>query len=333
MVKMDINVACSEIFHSETYKQWLQNSGEEYTEYRRQWSDNPQRNIVNLFPLHISFESTNACNLECVFCSRTIKKKEGMLGPVNIMPIELFKRVVDEGVEKGLKAIKLNAGDTEPLLVNDLPERIAYAKKAGVLEVMFNTNATLLDEEKSRDIIESGLDKLLISFDSPSKEKYEQVRIGANYDDVRNNILDFCRMKKERGSMKPFVGIQMVKMKNNMEEIETFYNMFKEHVDIVKIGDYNNQQGLNPDDLWAVKKDEISTFACSQLWQRLHIRVDGTVIPCCGDVTNKLALGNVNNSDVESLWTGVKLNKYRQVHLDGKWINIEACRNCGLPYV
>lgn len=84
-------------------------------------------------------------------------------------------------------------------------------------------------------------------------------------------------MKRKIGREKPFVGIQMVKMKDNFQDIEIFFNMFKEYV--------------------------------------------------------KLALGNANNSDIESLWNGEKLNAYRQMHLGGAWREIEACRTCGMPYV
>lgn len=257
MVRMEINVASNKIYHSEQYAAWLRNAGEEYKEYRRQWMENPKNNVVNSFPLYVSFESTNACNLECVFCSRTIKKKEGLLGPTNVTPMELFKKVTDEGVEKGLKAVKLNTGDTEPLLVKNLSERISYAKEAGVLEVMFNTNAALLSEEKAMEILNSGLNKILISFDSPEKEKYEKVRVGANYDNVLGNVFRFCDIKKEMGLKTPFVGIQMVKMKDNTHEVEMFFNMFKDHVDIIKIGDYNNQQELNAENLWVEKKHNI----------------------------------------------------------------------------
>ena len=40
---------------------------------------------------------------------------------------------------------------------------IKYAKEAGVVDVMFNTNASLLTEKKSREIILSGVDKIFFS--------------------------------------------------------------------------------------------------------------------------------------------------------------------------
>ncbi|MDA9101230.1 SPASM domain-containing protein, partial [Omnitrophica bacterium] len=63
-----------------------------------------------------------------------------------------------------------------------------------------------------------------------------------------------------------------------------------------------------------------------------QIRVDGTVIPCCGDVQNRLALGKAQDSTIQDLWHSDQLNRYRELHQQGRWQEIEACRKCGLPY-
>ena len=333
MVRMGINVASREIYHSPIYLDMLESADEAYLNYRRQWHLNPPSNTVNAFPLHVSFESTNNCNLRCIFCTRTTKDAKGQLGPTKIMEFGLFKKVIEEGSPKGLKAIKLNTGDTEPLLVPDVAERIAFAKGAGLLDVMINTNGTLLTEKRAHEILHSGLDKLFISFDAPDKETYEKIRVGANYERVVENIFRFCEMKKNSGRPKPFVGIQMVKMKHTANLIQKFINMFKDHVDIIKIGDYNNQQNLNKMDLWVSRVDSPAEFACSQLWQRLQIRVDGKVIPCCGDVNNELVLGNANDTDIEELWSGDELQRLRRLHLAGRWKEIGTCRRCGLPRI
>ena len=59
-----------------------------------------------------------------------------------------------------------------------LPEIIDYAKKNGVLETIINTNATKLNLEMSKKIIDSGLDLMIYSFDGGSKKSYEKMRPG-----------------------------------------------------------------------------------------------------------------------------------------------------------
>ncbi len=67
----------------------------------------------------------------------------------------------------------------------------------GILEVMFNTNATLLTEKKSRQLINAGIDKISCSIDGYTKEFYEKIKpvkvdyidtpMGAGFD-ISSNI-------------------------------------------------------------------------------------------------------------------------------------------------
>src|SRR3989338_4723031 len=55
------------------------------------------------FPIHIDFETIFGCNLQCIMCTHAHKK----LFPSRkrLMDIELFKKVIDEGVPYGLSSI------------------------------------------------------------------------------------------------------------------------------------------------------------------------------------------------------------------------------------
>ena len=55
---------------------------------------------------------------------------------------------------------------------------------------------------------------------------------------------------------------------------------------------------------------------------------DGTATVCCIDVEGNLAIGNVKETSIKSLWNGPKLNAYRKIHLAKKLDSIEACKNC-----
>ena len=85
---------------------------------------------------------------------------------------------------------------------------IKYAKDAGVCDVMFNTNASLLTEKKAVEIIESGLDKLFFSFDSPYGEEFNKIRVKGDYDQVLNNIKNFMRIKREMKSDTPLTRVK-----------------------------------------------------------------------------------------------------------------------------
>jgi radical SAM protein with 4Fe4S-binding SPASM domain len=323
-----ININYHEFYKSERYLAVERDFEEAYREYRRHWHENPKQGIVAPFPLHLSLETTNLCNLHCPMCARTLKAKQGLLDSPQFMNYDLFTQIIDEGSERGLKAIKLNAGDSEPLMAKDISERIRYAKDSGILEVMINTNATLLTKKTSRELIEAGLDRLLVSFDSPNKKKYEEIRVGASFDKVVTNLRNFVKIRGDR--QRPVLRLSMVKMKDNQNEIKAFEDMWRGTADILAVLDYQNPQGMDDSSRAAYEPRLRPNFICSQLWQRLQVRVDGTVTPCCGDYLNELKLGNAKNERIVDLWMGQKLNRLRKLHRSGRFSEIPTCRSCGL---
>ena len=89
----------------------------------------------------------------------------------------------------------------EPLLHPKVKELIQYAKESGIIEVIINTNGTNLNTKKANELIDSGLDQLIYSFDGGTKETYEKMRPGRfkknNFEDVFNNIKNFYEIKKK----------------------------------------------------------------------------------------------------------------------------------------
>ena len=75
---------------------------------------------------------------------------------------------------------------------------ILYAKQKSVLEDLINTNAVSLTEKKSTEIIESGLDVMIYSFDGGSKKTYEKMRPGRfidnKFEKVYGNIKRFSEI-------------------------------------------------------------------------------------------------------------------------------------------
>ena len=150
-------------------------------------------------PVIYNIETTNACNMTCKMCPRTIQMKEGVgYLPENDaeFPMDLYKKIIDEGAENGLCSIKFQYLG-EPLADSHIVERIKYAKDKGILDTMFNTNATYLTEEMSHKLLEAGVDDIFFSVDSIIPEKYNKIRIGADYHDVVENIKNFMKIKKE----------------------------------------------------------------------------------------------------------------------------------------
>ncbi|MBN2517363.1 MAG: radical SAM protein [Candidatus Altiarchaeota archaeon] len=293
-----------------------------YREYRRKWAENPKKGIVGDFPIHLDLEGNTNCNLKCFMCFQSFDppKKE-------VMDMALFKKAIDEGAKKGLCSIKTMYRG-EPLVNPNMVDMIRYAKQNGVIEAMFNTNANLLTDKKARELIDAGLDKIICSVDGCTKEVYESIRIGGNFETVVKNIKNLQKIKKELGLKKPVVRVQMVSTPKNKQQTEEYIKFWSPIADQVAVEDMLDWEGEEED------ATPLEEFACAQLWQRLVVLADGDVLPCCRAMlgaTEKLeVLGNLKDQTLEEIWRGKHLNALRELHRRGESHRIRMCRLCGI---
>ena len=295
---------------------------ERFLEYRRQWYEYPRHFVVGKFPIHLDIESTNACNLRCPFCAVTFKN----WGPYRrgYMELPLFKRIIDEGVENGLCSLKLSLRG-EPMLHPKLIEMVRYAKDRGILDVYFNTNATLLDEDKINRLIDAGLDRISISVEGITKEVYESYRVGAKYDEVLANMKALRLIRDRRGLSYPQIRVQTVLLPELKEGFPQYVEFWQEIADEVA---YLDSRHETPDD---DHRGLVADWACPFLWQRMAILWDGTLLPCLMHGVsefNLMALGNIKEISIKEAWQSQRATQYRELHKSGQAHQLEACDRC-----
>lgn len=305
-------------FHSISGKSVIQGTGGKFKEYRRQWYERPKNYDAGSFPLHLDIEASTVCNLHCPFCATNYKKTTG-----GLMTMATFKKAIDEGMENSLCAIKLNSGARgEPLLNPLASEMVGYAKKKGVMDIYFNTNATLLTPAISEKLIKSGLNRISISFEGTTKEVYEHYRIGATYEKVLGNIKELARLKRTLGSPTPLIRVQTVALPELVPKLDEYKTFWEKIVDEVAFIDYKDYSNLD--------KNLASKWACPYLWQRLLVRWDGSIGLCQFDYGEK-ALGNINKGDtIKKIWND-KLGGFvgvRDLHKSGMSNLLQICNKC-----
>ncbi len=272
-------------------------------------------------PRLIWIEPTNACNLRCIMCDRKAVESR----KTGTMDFELYTRIVDEAAAMGAGEVSMGLGG-EPLIHPRLPDMIRYARSKG-LTVSFNTNANLLDEAKSRAILESGPDKIVFSVDGACKETYEKIRVGGNFDTVTANIKRFLALKKEIGLDKPRTVFQTIIMKGTENEIGTVIDTWHPLVDevsVAAVAEYGHIGGVS-----LVKRNRKSPrIPCPLLWFSLSIQWNGDVTVCCNDMGGELVIGNITRDNLKSLWQSDKLNEMRRILRKGQTGKIPRCDRC-----
>ena len=291
-------------------------------------------NLENLseslyFPKFFEIETTRSCNARCSMC--TVYKWENKN---NKMGEGLFDKFVKEikDYSNWVDRICLSRNG-EPLLDKNLAEKIYRLKNCGIKYTTFSTNASLLTEKKSIELINSGLDDIRFSIDGVTKETFEKIRIGLDYEKVLENCLRFIKLRDERG-IKPVVQIRMVLQSENKNEEEMFKEFWLKKIseqDIVSskpMHHWGNQLNNYEGSFDELKK--YSNSPCISPWSTMIIHFDGK-IPLCGcDYNNKIALGDFNHKSMKEIWQSRGFYNIRKIHSTGKRNDILLCRGCNI---
>lgn len=322
-------------FKSNYACEWEEKKGEKYKNYREKWVNNPKRFILEDGPINLDIEITNCCNLKCPMCPRTVMINDDI--PVSggkfetgFMDFSFYKKLIDQAAQIGVKAVKLNWLG-EPTMHKDLVKMVTYAKEKGILDVLINTNGVFLNKELARGLIEAGLDKLLFSFDSPYKENYENIRIGADYHKVIENIKNVNILRSELKKDNPMTRASMVMMKENQHHFNDFMELFKDHVDVVAWSEYTNKEEILGDERKRIKREKNKNFACAQLWQRMFVSWNGNVVVCCADVKMEYQVGDARKESIYDIWKNEKYQHIRKMHMAGNYSGIPICGKCDMP--
>ena len=307
------------IHHDIAGEDLFANEDAKFRTYRRLWNENPHNLNPGSFPLHLDIEVTSACNLKCPFCATTYSKFEN-----GFMEWKTVKKILDEACEEGLYACKFNFRG-EPLLHKDIGRFISYAKKKGIIDVFFNTNAVLLTEDKAKMLIDSGLDRLTVSFEGFEKELYEKSRTGAKFEEVVTNVERLRNMREKAGKAKPKIRIQAVLVPELKDCLSEYVSFWKDKVDQVSYNEMEPSVDTVSNNITSIK----SSWICPFPYQRMTVMWDGTVTVCKNDYYGKLAMGNINSVSIKKCWTD-SLETLRKLHKRGQAHDIEACGECPL---
>ena len=252
---------------------------------------------VSYYPIIIDFEPTQNCNYKCVMCVPfTIKRRD--------MTFDSFRKIIDE--QFGLMEVKIQ-GVGEPLLNKDFFKMVDYAKKRW-LWVRTTTNGSLLHvNDNYKRLVDSRIHDVNISIDGCTKDVYESIRRGGNFEQIREN----CRLINDYNNRvkKTTIRAWVVLQKKNRHQLFNFPHFFadlgfKEMVLSFAMHNYgregDNKETTNftysEDDFKKLMKAskkagiKLSFFFrpyfdgngfCQIPFKRVYITTDGHIIPCC----------------------------------------------------
>jgi len=288
--------------------------------FRERYHAAQQCDAPSAFPLQVDFELNSTCQLRCAFCVHGQQRV-----PKKLLPIEVFKRAIDECEQWELCSTKLNYIN-EPLLRRDLPEFVRYARQHGVLNVYFATNGLLLQGDIVRELIEAGLSKVMVSIDAATAETYARMRRSTDFDRVERNIHALLELRNKLGITYPMVRVNFLRTRENQHEEEAFIRRWSGVADALGFQQQVQMPGIDDDLLPARQTAE--RFRCSFPSKLLVVDADADILPCCTFSGRAMPLANLQTSSLREAWQSSQRRELQELHQLGRGSEVPVCAHC-----
>ncbi len=320
--------------------------------------ESQSKEAVTAMPVRVTLNTNSDCNLQCQLCgfsSKTSKCRAEY--QKTTMDWELVTQLSEQLFPTAWEIIPTTCG--EPLLYKNWEELIELINKNRCYLGLY-TNGMLLDEKISIKLIPY-LNDLKISFDGAVKSTYENLRQGANYERVIDNIHLFNSLRKNyQYTFRPTLTIQYTLMKSNIEEfpamvklasnigadriaashVYIFYPDQKEesllfHQDICDLNLNSSQQIAKSLNIIIFFPRSFSNSinsnclfksgTCSYLYKETWIDINGDVHPCF--MLDSPIMGNLYKKSFKTIWNDIPYQNMRRT------LNTESpyffrCLNC-----
>lgn len=291
--------------------------------------------------MSLSVEPTTSCNLRCPECPsglRSFTRPTGMLKPDRLRALLSGP----EGLARDLVYLNLYF-QGEPYLHRGMDELVQIGKREG-LYVSTSTNAHFITAERAKHIVESGIDRLIISIDGADQEAYSSYRVGGKLEKVLEGTRRILEARSRSGARHPHVVWQFLVVGTNEHQLPVMRSMASQWgVDefVVKTAQLERphddhplltadprlrRYDRDPSGRWALRNPMHDR--CWRMWQGAVMTWDGKVVPCCFDKDAQHSMGQAQDGGTfREIWRGDDYHRFRQAVFTDR-SGIEMCRNC-----
>lgn len=295
--------------------------GEEFVKYREDFDktqDYINTKYTPPFPLSITLDLENKCNLNCIMCANNFRDT-----PKASLSLDTLKKIMDECHEYKMPSLIFGLG-SEPMMYKDTGKVIEMANKAGIIDIFFGTNGTLLNDDIMETLIKNKVSRIMISLDAATKETYKKVRRADLLGKIEKNIDRLIELKEKHKSQLPFIRVCFVVLDVNAHECADFVGKWKNKVDYVDFQRHIDFSYMNRP--VKIDFDIIQDAFCWYPFYSLNIWANGDVTPCCSLYDRDFVVGNVHDQGLKEMWDSKKMVAIREQLVTKKFR--PTCQKC-----
>lgn len=288
-----------------------------------------------LFPISVEMTLTNACNLQCIYCSdNELRNRQGKEQEIEL---ENIKKLFDDLAQGGTKGVTLEGGG-EPTLYRRFDEVVKYARGKGLALGLITNGTVRLNEELLKEF-----EWIRISLDASTAEEYFELKGVDCFERVITNIAHYAKYCNT-------VGVGYVVTNQNISEIESLVMRLREiGTSYIQLRPVVDCEELYPRDvdLSFLKFYQSHSFGVIVDGMKENAEMGNHGLPC---ITNSITsvisgdgsvylcgrlniyswlkpIGNVNRQSFYDIWNGKERKKQMEMVKDALFCQ-QTCPQC-----
>ncbi len=284
---------------------------------------------ISDFPTMLILQGSSYCNLTCLMCKRRVvvdKREKTGLGN-GYISLELIEHIASQ-CSREEKFLGFQFALYGEPLMNPKIVPIIECIKSYDLKVQIVTNGSYLDRQMAESLMDAGLDKIKISFQGTTPEKYAFWRNTDQYEKVVENIHRLVKIKREKNSSL-FIQVGTSSSDDTLEELEKFIAYWDKVVNHV----YWNYTVLShvEDDIEIAKRPMLRRAPrriekCIEPFKRMAVMWNGKVTQCVSDEEH--FVGDLNEHTIRKVWNGDKMKNNRETIITYGNVISKTCEIC-----
>lgn len=283
------------------------------------------------FPSQILMDITEVCNLACIHCPHPSFVKSAHFAGRHLDPA-LNEKMIEEVRKYGQGRTQYirYSSNGEPLVHPQGYDMIQAAVDHSGVYVTLTTNGKIMNEKRTRRLLEAGVHLIDISIDAFRAETYAAIRVKGDLAVTRENVLRLLRWVDE-AKAKTKVVVSFVEQMANSAEVTDFESYWKDQgADYVVIRRLHSCSGaVQPlADQRRQSLKDMRRRPCLYPWERVVINARGDLAFCPSDWVHGSFVADYRKTSIVAEWRGAFYQALRRAHLEDDYRNHPFCGNC-----
>lgn len=242
------------------------------------------------------------------------------------MDFDRYCAIVDELA--GMDDILISFGGYgDPFKHPRLFEFISYANEKGIFGIHLAASGEYIDAETFKKLSECGVDAVSVPLDALTKETHAALHPNGDFEKIVDNLLKITPQKREMKTDHPMVFPEFIKLRENVGEMEEFFEKWFAEVGCVDLKGACGFAG-QVDDRSIMHLNLGRRVPCEHLLREMTIFADGTVPLCKYDYRAAHPIGNVFKDGVRAIWLGPEMESAWKAHYAAEYGDLPFCAAC-----